>query len=90
MEKEIIEKNILIAKRIPKSDRWYFIKDSPEGKINNTLTDTLEAFFNKTKYNGDFRISPLKSELYIISSEEKEINITPYEKKYSLYGDFGE
>jgi hypothetical protein len=42
-KKEIIEKNVEIANRIPPGDRWQVI--GVEG-IQNGLTDALEAYYN--------------------------------------------
>jgi DNA topoisomerase VI subunit B len=79
---EQVEKNILIAKRVPPSDRWSLIN---EDIIYNSLTETLEAYFQKTQTRCDFKLSPLKGELYIITTEEVA---PPPPKKFNLYGDY--
>jgi len=81
----IEEKYILIATRVPPSDRWRLIDDGPEGKIHNSLTETLEAYFQKTQIRCDFKLAPLKSELYMITTEEVA---PPPPKKFNLYGDY--
>jgi hypothetical protein len=40
-----------------------------------------------TGFRGEYRLVPLKGELYIIQSEEHEIKPIP-EKKYSIYGEY--
>jgi len=89
MEKIIIEKNILIARRQAPGDRWSLVSNEPNGIIHKTLTDCLEAYMVKTGFKGEYRLAPLKSELYSISSTEEEVKVEP-EKKYNIYGDFGE
>jgi hypothetical protein len=79
------ETNILIAKRVPPTDRWRLVNDEPDGKIYNSLTETLEAFYQTVNTPYDFKLSPLKGELYIITTE----NITPPPpKKFNIYGDY--
>ena len=79
---EQVEKNILIAKRVPPGDRYSLLN---EDKIYTSLTETLEAYFKKSGIGCDFRLSPLKGELYMISTEE----ITPEPpKKFNIYGDW--
>lgn len=79
------EKNILIAKRVPPSDRWSLVNDGPEGKIYNSLTETLEAYFQVTQKPCEFRLAPLKGELYMITTEE----VSPEPpKRFNIYGDY--
>ena len=79
---EQVEKNILIAKRVPPGDRWSLLN---EDKVYTSLTETLEAYFKKSGIGCDFRLSPLKGELHMISTEE----ITPEPpKKFNIYGDY--
>ena len=85
---ELEETNVLIAIRQPPGDRWQ-LADEPEGKIHTGLTDTLEAFMQKTGFKGEYRLAPLKSELYAVNVEEVNITIEPI-KTYSIYGEFGE
>lgn len=89
MKTEIKETNILIARRVPPGDRWRLIANEPDGPLHKTLTDTLEAYMIKTGFKGDYRLAPLKSELYAIQTDEVEIKVEP-EKRYSIYGEFGE
>jgi hypothetical protein len=88
METEQVEKNILIANRIPPSDRWRLVTNEPDGIIYTSLTDTLNAYFQQAIVKPQaFRLEPLKGKLYIITTEEIEIP-KPEPKKYDLYGDF--
>lgn len=76
------EKNILIAKRVPPGDRWSLLN---EDKVHNSLTETLEAYFQKVNKPYEFRLAPLKGELYIITTEE----IVPEPpKRFNIYGDY--
>jgi hypothetical protein len=84
---EVIEQNILIARRVPPGDKWRLVANEPDGPLHKTLTDALEAYMTKTGFRGEYRLAPLKSELYAISTEEKEIK--PVEEvKYSIYGEY--
>jgi hypothetical protein len=82
---EQIEKNILIAKRVPPGDRFALV-DEPE-TIHNSLTETLEAYFQKTQNRCEFRLAPLKGELYMITTEEVAPPPPPPVKKFNIYGD---
>lgn len=77
------EKNILIARRVPPGDQYSLI-DDPTNKIYPSLTDTLEAYFQKTQKPCEFRLAPLKGELYMITTEEI---VAPPPKKFNIYGD---
>ena len=81
---EITEKNILIAKRVPPSDRWTLIDDEKQ-IVHKSLTETLEAYFQKTQKPCEFRLAPLKGELYMITTEEVA---PPPPKKFNIYGDY--
>ena len=82
MEKEVYK---LIAKRTPPSDRWRLVDDGPESKIYLSLTETLEAYYQNTQLRVDFKLSPLKGELYIITNE----TVAPEPpKKFNIYGDY--
>ena len=72
MKTEIVENKILIANRMPPGDRWR-LADEPNGIVHNSITDTLEAYMRKTGFQGHYRLEPLESKLYAISSEEIEI-----------------
>ena len=84
METKIIEHNELIAIRVPPSDRWKLIKDKTE-TIYNSLTEVLEAWFDKNQEKAEFRLAPLDSKVYVIRTENK----TPEPpKRYNIYGDY--
>lgn len=83
--KEIVEELELIAVRVPPSDRWRLIGD--DENIYPSITDTLEAWFNKAQENVEFRLAPLDSKLYVIRKKE-EHKTPPPPKTYNLYGEF--
>ena len=83
---EIVEENILIAIRQPPGDNWRLV-DSVDDTLYTSLTDTLEASFQKTGFKGEYRLAPLDSKLYMIQTEEHTPVETP-PKVYSLYGEF--
>jgi len=85
METKIIEHNELIATRVPPGDKWCLVGD-PKKEVFKTLTDTLEAFFNQTKFKGAYRLDPLDSKLYAIRTHEEEI-IKEEPKEYGIYGE---
>mgnify|MGYP003115446149 FL=1 len=87
--KKIVEENVLIARRVPPSDRWRLVANEPDGPIHKSLTDTLEAYMVKTGFKGNYRLEPLQSKLYAIQTDEIEVKPEPV-KKFSLYGEFGE
>lgn len=89
MKTEIKETNILIARRVPPGDRYRLIANEPDGPIHKSLTDTLEAYMVKTGFKGEYRLAPLKSELYAIQTNEVEVKVEP-EKKYSIYGEYSQ
>ena len=86
-EINVIEESVLIARRVPPGDKWRLISNEPEGPVHATLTDALEAYMIKTGFKGDYRLAPLKSELFIVSSSEEIIEPEP-EKRYSIYGEY--
>ena len=85
MKVEKVEHNELIATRVPPSDRWKLVDDKTE-TIHKSLTDALEAWFEINQEKAEFRLAPLDSKIYVIRSEEKEIQPEPT-KRYNLYGD---
>ena len=87
MAKKVLEENILIARRVPPGDKWRLVANEPDGPVHKSLTETLEAYMVKTGFKGEYRLAPLKSELFAISSEEIEVKPEP-EKKYSIYGEY--
>jgi len=86
METQIVETLELIATRVPPSDRWK-LTDSNSQIIYNSLTDTLEAYFQQTGFKGEYRLAPLDSKLYAIKTEERKKEVEP-PKTYSFYGEF--
>jgi len=85
METKKVEYYELIATRVPPSDRWSLVND-PKKIIHKSLTDTLEAYLNKTSFKGEYKLSPLDSKLYAIKTSEEEIKPEPI-KRYNIYGD---
>jgi hypothetical protein len=84
---QIKEENILIARRVPPGDKWRLVANEPDGPIHKTLTDTLEAYMVKTGFRGEYRLAPLKSELFAVSTKEEEIE-EPKPQRYSIYGEY--
>jgi hypothetical protein len=84
MNTEIKEEYVLIAKRVPPSDRWSLL--SNPNHIFTSLTDALEGYFQETQQVCDFKLSPIKGELYAIVSTVAEIKPIPL-KKFNVYGD---
>ena len=74
----------LIANRQAPGDSWVFVGDKV---VHKSLTEALEAWFAKTGQKAEFRLAPLDSKLYVITTEEVEIKVEP-PKKYNIYGDF--
>ncbi len=87
--KKTVEHNVLIARRQAPGDRWRLITDEFDGFIHKSLTDVLEAYMIETGFKGEYRLAPLKSELYAISTTTKEVKPEPV-KTYSIYGEFGQ
>ena len=85
MQKEIVEHNELIAKRVPPGDKWELVIDK-ENLIDG-LVPTLTQYMRKTKFKGHYRLEPLEGKLYIIQTHEVEI---PEEEpmKFDLYGEY--
>ena len=86
---ELVDNFILIARRVPPGDRWRLVSEEPDGVVLTTLTDALEAYMRKSGFKGDYKLAPMKSELYAIATEEIEIKPEPI-KTYSIYGEYGE
>ena len=84
---KVIENATLIARRVPPGDKWQLIANAPDGPVHKSLTDTLEAYMVRTGFKGEYRLAPLKSELYAISTTEKEIEPVK-EQRYSIYGEY--
>jgi len=85
MKTQEVEKNIQIAERVPPGDRWKLLGGS---KVYDNLTEVLNAYYQVAEIKPQaFRLEPLKSKLYVITTEEIEIP-KPEPKKYDLYGDY--
>ena len=89
MEKATIEKLTLIATRVKgKGDTWEPVNSKNEPSIyHNSLTEALEFYFQTTKKNCDFRLSPSKGELYAIETETIKATKPEPPKKYDIYGE---
>ena len=85
MQTEKVEYNELIATRVPPGDQWVLVEDKNK-VIHKSLTDALEAWFEKNQEKVEFRLAPLDSKLYVIRSEIKEIQPEPV-KRFNIYGD---
>jgi hypothetical protein len=85
METQVVEHLELIATRVPPSDRWVLVGDTKK-VVHPSLTDALEAWFEKNQEQVEFRLAPLDSKLYVIRTEEKTIE-PEAPKRYNLYGD---
>ena len=85
MKTKVIERNELIATRVPPGDRWTLVEDSKK-VIHKSLTDTLESYLGVTNFTGEYRLDPIGSKLYAIKSTEEEVKPEPI-KKYNIYGD---
>jgi len=85
MEIQTVEHNILIAERVKgKGDTWVLVGEDVE---RPSLTEALEAYFQKTGENVHFRLEPLNSKLYAIKEHEEEVVVEP-PKRFNIYGDY--
>jgi hypothetical protein len=84
-EFETVEQKQLIAKRVAPGDSWRLV-DDPQGVVHPSLTYTLEAYFQKTKFNKAFYLDPLGGALYSVDRVEVEIKPEPI-KTFDFYGD---
>jgi hypothetical protein len=85
MKTKVIERNEVIATRVPPGDRWSLVED-PKKVIHKSLTDALEAYLGVTSFKGEYRLAPLDGKLYAIKTTEEEVKPEPI-KKYNIYGD---
>ena len=85
MATEVKEEVVLIAKRRPPGDSWVLLSDP--NSVYHSLTDALEGYFQEAQQPCDFRLSPIKGELYAIVSTVAEIKPIP-PKKFNMYGDY--
>jgi hypothetical protein len=82
--KQEIEKNILIAERVPPGDQWRVVGVDA---FQSSLTEALNAFYINAKTKPEaFRLEPLKGMLYLITTEEVEV-LQPLPKTFNLYGE---
>ena len=84
-EFQTVENKQLIAKRVPPGDRWSLVAD-PSSVVHESLTDTLEAYFQKTRFNAAFKKAVLGGALYAVERTEVEIKPEPI-KTFDFYGD---
>jgi len=82
---ETVEQKQLIAKRVAPGDSWRLV-DDPQGVVHSSLTETLEAYFQKTRFNAAFYLDPIGSALYSVARVEVEIKPEPI-KTFDFYGD---
>lgn len=88
---EIKEKNVLIAERVPPSDRWQLTQISArtfekDPTIYESLMEALNAYFMSVeKKPKAYRLEPQNSKLYAIVDEEVEVTSTF--KHYNIYED---
>jgi len=83
MNSKIEEQLYLIAEREPPGDRWKLTHQFKDTTIYPSLTETLNAWFLKTKEKAEFRLAPLDGKLYVIREEEVETEI----KTFDIYGE---
>ena len=76
----------LIATRQPPGDKWLLVDSDI---VHKSLTDALEAWFQKNQEEVSFRLDPLDSKLYVIREQEIEIKPEP-QKRFSLYGEYSQ
>jgi hypothetical protein len=84
-ELETKEELVLIANRKAPGDQWVLLVDP--NHVYPSLTDALEGYFQETQHPCDFRLSPIRGELYAIVSTVAEIKPIP-PKKFNMYGDY--
>ena len=79
---EAVEKNILIAERVPPGDQWRM-----GGTVYPSLIEMLNAYHKMSV--GDkpkaYRLEPIQGKVYSVVESIQEI---PQPKKYDLYGDY--
>ena len=84
METKTTEHNELIANRQAPGDSWVLVGDKV---LHKSLTEALEAWFQKTQQKAEFRLAPLNSKLYVIRQQEEEI-LPEEPQSFSIYGEF--
>jgi len=83
--KEVKERNIHIANRVPPGDQWTLLEDSRK-IVHKSITDALEAYFQSARHKGEFRLNPIEGKLYAIKTFEEEVKIEP-PKTFNIYGE---
>ena len=78
MEKEVVEKNVLIAERVPPGDNWKLVID--QTNTIEGLVQALTQYMRKTKFKGNYRLEPLQGKLYAINVEQVELKEVEPEK----------
>ena len=81
----IEEEKELIAQRKAPGDNWILERD--QSTVIEGLVMALTMYMRATKFKGEYRLAPLKSELYAILTSEKEIEPVK-EQRYSIYGEY--
>jgi hypothetical protein len=78
------EKNILIAERVPPSDRWILLPN--KDIIYPSLIETLNAYhiMNVGKHKA-YRLEPTQGKIYAIVETIQEVEPS---KKYNIYNDY--
>lgn len=74
----------LIAERVPPGDRWELLIDRET--IIDGLVPALTAYLRKTKFEGDYRLSPLGGKLFAVRTTEVDVE-EPEPVKFDLYGE---
>lgn len=74
----------LIATRVPPGDKWELVID--QGTVIDGLVMALTMYMRKTKFKGHYRLEPLEGKLYIIKTNEIEIE-EPEPMIFDLYGE---
>ncbi len=85
MQKETVEFNELIARRIPPGDKWELVIDKKN--VINGLVPTLNQYMRKTEFKGHYRLEPLNGKLFAIKIKEVTIE-EPEPEKFDLYGEY--
>ena len=89
-QEEIRETNILIANRVPPGDRWMLVDSNGKpinGEVIEGIIEVMSEYMRNNDYKGDYRLSPLNGELFIIKNDVVQIE-KPKPKKYDLNGEF--
>jgi hypothetical protein len=80
---EIQEKNILIAERVPPSDRWILLPN--QDIVYPSLIEVLNAYHIKAVVKPKaYRLEPMNNKLYAIV---ESISLMREPKKFDLYGE---